>query len=210
MGPGLAGVASLTITWGLPTAGVVVLSSTRSAKPTGVSGFSAGPPVRGSNAYRMIRTRSVGAAGVKVPSCSYVWAVVFHAHVVPSRDDGTTLALIPECRVLAARRSACSRRGASAYGWLDVRGAVIGTAWSRAPAGVVTVAGEPVAVPIAPKPWNAVGWDTPQTAWGSGLRCCGLAGWGWGPLLFLQAGGGAGDDPRAPPGITCSAGPPPP
>src|SRR5207248_4142213 len=110
MGPGLAGVPSLTITWSLSTAGGVVLSSTRSAKPTGVSGFSAGPPVRGSNAYRMIRTRSVGAAGVKVPSCSYVWAVVFHTHVVPSRDGGTTLALIPVCRVLAARRSACSRR----------------------------------------------------------------------------------------------------
>src|SRR2546430_1465410 len=140
MGPGLAGVPSLTITWSLSTTGVVVLSSTRSAKPTGVSGFSAGPPVRGSSAYRMIRTRSVGAAGVKVPSCSYVWAVVFHTHVVPSRDAGTTLALIPECRVLAAMRSACSRRGASAYGWLDVRGAVIGTAWSKAPAGVVTVA----------------------------------------------------------------------
>ena len=187
MGPGLAGVPSLTITWSLSTAGVVVLSSTRSAKPTGVSGFSAGPPVRGSNAYRMMRTRSVGAAGVKVPSCSYVWAVVFHTHVVPSRDDGTTLALIPECRVLAARRSACSRRGASAYGWLDVRGAVIGTAWSRAPAGVVTVAGEPVAVPIAPKPWNAVDWNTPETAWRSELSCCGLARWAWGPVLLLQA-----------------------
>src|SRR5256885_1695419 len=150
MGPGLAGVPSLTITWSLSTAGVVVLSSTRSAKPTGVSGFSAGAPVRGSSAYRMIRTRSLGAAGVKVPSCSYVWAVVFHTHVVPSRDGGTTLALIPECRVLAARRSACSRRGASAYGWLDVRGAGIGTAWSRAPAGVVTVAGGPVAGGRAP------------------------------------------------------------
>src|SRR3989440_4074334 len=191
MGPGLAGVPSLTMTWSLSTAGVVVLSSTRSAKPTGVSGFSAGPPVRGSNAYRMIRTRSVGAAGVKVPSCSYVWAVVFHTHVVPSRDDGTTLALIPECRVLAARRSACSRRGASAYGWLDVRGAVIGTAWSRAPAGVVTVAGEPVAVPIAPQPWEAPDWDTPQPAARSELSCCGLARWAWGPVLLLQAAASA-------------------
>src|SRR2546430_16060244 len=95
MGPGLAGVPSLTITWSLSTAGVVVLSSTRSAKPTGVSGFSAGPPVRGANAYRMMRTRSGGAAGVKVPSCSYGWAVVFHTPVVPSRGDGATPALIP-------------------------------------------------------------------------------------------------------------------
>src|SRR2546421_4059355 len=173
MGPGLAGVPSLTMTWSLSTAGVVVLSSTRSAKPTGVSGFSAGPPVRGSNAYRMIRTRSVGAAGVKVPSCSYVWAVVFHTHVVPSRDDGTTLALIPACRVLAARRSACSRRGASAYGWLDVRGAVIGTAWSRAPAGVVTVAGEPVAGAGSPEPREPRGLDKPGTGPGVGPGVCG-------------------------------------
>src|SRR5256885_6178479 len=185
MGPGLAGVPSLTITWSLSTAGVVVLSSTRSAKPTGVSGFSAGPPVRGSSAYRMIRTRSVGAAGVKVPSCSYVWAVVFHTHVVPSRDAGTTLALIPECRVLAAMRSACSRRGASAYGWLDVRGAVIGTAWSKAPAGVVTVAGEPGAGPVTPKARDAGGWETPQTAWGSGLRCWWLADRALGPRPLL-------------------------
>src|SRR2546430_17081203 len=109
MGPGLAGVPSLTITWSLSTAGVVVLSSTRSAKPTGVSGFSAGPPVRGGNAYRMIRTRSGGAAGVKVPSCSYAWGVVFHTHAVPGRGAGATLALLPQCRVLAAGRGARRR-----------------------------------------------------------------------------------------------------
>src|SRR2546423_14184164 len=198
MGPGLAGVPSLTITWSLSTAGVVVLSSTRSAKPTGVSGFSAGPPVRGSSAYRMIRTRSLGAAGVKVPSCSYVWAVVFHTHVVPSRDGGTTLALIPECRVLAARRSACSRRGASAYGWLDVRGAVIGTAWSRAPAGVVTVAGEPVAGAGAPEPPDAGGLENPRRGPGAGGGWCGGGGRGGGARALVRGAGGPAGDRAAP------------
>jgi len=68
--PGLVGVPPLTITWSLSTAGAVVLSSTRSTKPVGVSGVSTMSSVIGSTAYRMIRTRSVGAAGVKVPSCS--------------------------------------------------------------------------------------------------------------------------------------------
>src|SRR2546423_6469213 len=94
---------------------------------------------------------------------------------------------MPEPSVRAARRSAWRRRGASAYAWPDVRGVTIGAATSSAPAGVDAAAGDPVAVPTAPKLWNTEDCNTPDTAWRSELSCCGLARCAWGPVLSLQA-----------------------
>src|SRR5256714_5909356 len=94
---------------------------------------------------------------------------------------------MPEPSVRAARRSAWRRRGASAYAWPDVRGVRIGAATSSAPDGVDAAAGDPVAVPTAPKLWNTEDCNTPDTAWRSELSCCGLARCAWGPVLSLQA-----------------------
>src|SRR2546426_2513585 len=100
----------------------------------------------------MMRTRSVGAAGVKVPSCSYAWVVVFHTHVVPSSGWGTTLALIaPPETVAAPRRSACRRAAEYASSVRDVRGGPIGAARSSAPTRLGAAAGEPVAALTALK-----------------------------------------------------------
>src|SRR5882762_2262037 len=93
----------------------------------------------------MIRTRSVGAAGVKVPSCSYAWVVVFHTHVVPRSAGGTTLALIPRENVAALRRSARRRAAEYPSSALDVRGGPIGVARSSA----LSRVGAPGQVPVA-------------------------------------------------------------
>src|SRR5689334_6303868 len=97
----------------------------------------------------------------------------------------------------AVARRACSRRGASAYGSLDVRGATIGAAARSAPAGVDTAAGDPVAVPIEPKLWNVVDWKTADTVWRSALSCCGLARCDCGPVELLQAAASAAMSPSA-------------
>src|SRR5437667_7881400 len=94
---------------------------------------------------------------------------------------------MPEPSLPAARRSACSRRGASRYAWPAVCGVVMGAAWSRAPAGVATVAGEPAAEPTTPKLASTDDCSTPDTAWRSELSCWGLARWAWGAVVLLQA-----------------------
>ncbi len=108
-------------------------------------------PVIGSTAYRMMRTRSVGAAGVKAPSCSYMWVVVFHTHVVPSSAGGTTLALMPPENVAAPRRSASKRAAAFACSALEERGGLMGAARSSMPTRLGAAAGEPAAPLIALK-----------------------------------------------------------
>src|SRR5882724_4120014 len=99
----------------------------------------------------MMRTRSVGAAGVKLPSCSYAWVVVFHTHVVPRSAGGTTLALIPPENVAALRRSARRRAAEYPSSALDVRGGPIGAARSSALNRLGAAAGEPAAPLTAPK-----------------------------------------------------------
>src|SRR5439155_10148662 len=106
----------------LSTARAVVLSSTRSTKPTDVSGFSTMSPVLGSTAYRVIRTRSPGAAGVALGSSTYAWVGRSHTNVLPSSGAGTTLALIPRENVAVLRRSARKRAAAFTSNVLDVRG----------------------------------------------------------------------------------------
>src|SRR5260370_3849697 len=81
----------------------------------------------------MMRTRSVGAAGVNVPSCSYLWVVGFHTHVVPSKAGGTTLALIPLEKVAAPARSACIRAAAFVRSALEMAGGVKGAARTSIP-----------------------------------------------------------------------------
>src|SRR2546422_9129354 len=75
-------------------------------------------------------------------------------------------ALIP----LAARRSAWRRCGVAAYGSFVELGARGLVARSSAPGGGVVAAGEPGAVPIAPKLLNTSGWKTALTVWRSELR----------------------------------------
>src|SRR5882724_10604225 len=173
--------------WRRLTAGDVVLSSTRSTKPVGVSGASTMLPVIGSTAYRMMRTRSVGAAGVKAPSCSYIWVVVFHTHVVPSSAGGTTLALMPPENVAAPRRSASRRAAAFASSALDLRGGVIGAARSSVPTRLGAAVGEPVARLTASKLCNIGDRSTPDTVSRLLLRRAGSDRCACGPVLSLQA-----------------------
>src|SRR5258707_14035423 len=92
----------------------------------------------------MMRTRSVGAAGVNVPSCSYLWVVGFHTHVVPSKAGGTTLALIPPEKVAAPTRSACIRAAAVVRSALEMAGGLKGAARNSIPIPLGAGAGEPV------------------------------------------------------------------
>src|SRR5260370_29001694 len=91
----------------------------------------------------MMRTRSVGAAGVNVPSCSYLWVVGFHTHVVPSKAGGTTLALIPPEKVAAPARSACIRAAAFVRRALEMAGGLKGAARSSVPRRLRAAAREP-------------------------------------------------------------------
>src|SRR2546422_3539571 len=75
-------------------------------------------------------------------------------------------ALIP----LAARRSAWRRCGVAAYGSFVELGARGLVPRSSAPGGVVVAAGEPGAVPIAPKLLNTSVWKTAPTVCRSELR----------------------------------------
>src|SRR3989442_13811005 len=93
----------------------------------------------------MMRTRSVGAAGVKVPSCSYLWVVVFHTHVVPSSAGGARLALIPPEKVAAPPRSACIRAAAVVRSAVEVPGGLHGGAGSSMPIRLAGAAWEPIA-----------------------------------------------------------------
>ncbi len=86
---------------------------------------------------------------MKAPSCSYLWVVVFHTHVVPSSAGGTTLALIPPETVAAPRRSARIRAAALAWSALEVRGGLNGAARSSMPIRLGTATGEPVAVSLS-------------------------------------------------------------
>src|SRR2546430_8673765 len=177
MGPGLAGVPSLTITWSLSTAGAVVLSSTRSTKPGLVSGVSTMSPVTGSTSYRMIRTRSPGADGVALGSSTYTWVVTSHTNVLPRSGAGTTLALIPPENVAALRRSARRRTAAFRSGVLDVRGGMIGAARSSVPIRLGAATGEPVVVSLTLlKLWNVGDSSTPDRVCRSLLQPAGAAG----------------------------------
>src|SRR5205823_11993449 len=93
LGGGAADVPPLTMTWSLSTGGAVVLSSTRSTKPTAVSGFCPMSPLFGSMAYRIIRTPVGSAAGVAIGSSTYARVVTSHTNVLPRSGVGTTLAL---------------------------------------------------------------------------------------------------------------------
>src|SRR5207245_11633646 len=75
-------------------------------------------------------------------------------------------ALIPA----AAARSAWRRWGVAAYACFVELGARGLVARSSAPGGVVVAAGEPGAVPIAPKLLNTSVWKTPLTVCKSELR----------------------------------------
>ena len=77
-------------------------------------------------------------------------------------------ALIPA----AAARSAWRRWGVAAYGCIVELGARGLVARSSAPGGVVVAAGEPGAVPIAPKLLNTSVWKTALTVCRSELRPC--------------------------------------
>src|SRR5881296_3837646 len=77
-------------------------------------------------------------------------------------------ALIPA----AAARSAWRRWGVAAYGCFVELGARGLVARSSAPGGVVVAAGEPGAVPIAPKLLNTSVWKTALTVCRSELRPC--------------------------------------
>src|SRR5258708_38234329 len=92
----------------------------------------------------MMRTRSVGAAGVNVPSCSYLWVVGFHTHVVPSKAGGAALALIPLEKVAAPARSACIRAAAFVRRALEMAGGLKGAARTRMPIRRGGAAGEHV------------------------------------------------------------------
>src|SRR6266480_3045381 len=188
MGPGLAGVPSLTITWSLSTAGAVVLSSTRSTKPVEVSGVSTTSPVTGSTAYRMIRTRSLAAAGVALGSSTYAWVVTSHTNVFPRSGAGTTLALIAPENTAALRRSARRRAAAFTSSVLDVRGGVIGAARSSAPMRLGAATGEPVVVSLTLlKLWIVGDSSTPDTVCRSLLKPAGLDRWACGPVISLHA-----------------------
>src|SRR5712691_8991825 len=151
----------------------------------------------------MMRTRSVGAAGVKVPSCSYLWVVVFHTHVVPSSAGGTTLALIPPEKVAAPPRSACIRAAAFVRSAVEVPGGLNEAARSSMPIRLGAAAGEPVAVSLT---LLTVERRREQYA-GHGLQIAAeRRGVG---QVSLRAGGVAagrrdecGDDREAPPGAT--------
>src|SRR6266513_3274011 len=188
MGPGLAGVPSLTITWSLSTAGAVVLSSTRSTKPTEVSGFSPMSPVFGSTAYRIIRTPFGSAAGVALGSSTYAWVVTSHTNVLPSSGAGTTLALIAPENTAALRRSARRRAAAFTSSVLDVRGGVIGAARSSAPMRLGAATGEPVDVSLTLlKLWNVGDSSTPDRVCRSLLKPAGSEAYACGPVLLQQA-----------------------
>src|SRR3989449_4761879 len=70
----------------------------------------------------------------------------------------------------AAARSAWRRWGVAAYGCIVELGARGLVARSSAPGGVVVAAGDPRAVPIAPKLLNTSVWKTALTVWRSELR----------------------------------------
>src|SRR5437870_13921460 len=95
-------------------------------------------------------------------------------------------ALIPA----AATRSAWRRWGVAAYGCFVELGARGLVARSSAPGGVVVAAGEPGAVPIAPKLLNTSVLKTALTGWRSELRPWGTGGGGVG--LSVQAATRAG------------------
>src|SRR5256885_5549664 len=188
MAPGLAGVPSVTITWSLSTAGAVVLSSTRSTKPRLVSGVSTMSPDTGSTAYRMIRTRSPGAAGVALGSSTYAWVETSRTNVLPNSGAGTTLALIPRENVAGLWRSASRRAAAFTSGELDVRGGRIGAARSSAPIRLGAATGEPVVVSLTLlKLWNGGERSTLDTVCRSALRPAGSERCACGPVLSLQA-----------------------
>src|SRR3989454_385980 len=100
------------------------------------------------------------------------WCVgTSHTSVLPHRVWGMTAvaaALIPA----AAARSAWRRWGVAAYGCIVELGARGLVARSSAPGGVVVAAGEPGAVPIAPKLLNTSVWKTALTVCRSELRPC--------------------------------------
>src|SRR6267143_3159447 len=136
----------------------------------------------------MMRTRSVGAAGVKVPSCSYLWVVGFHTHVVPSKADGTTLALIPLEKVAAPARSACIRAAAFVRSALEMAGGLNGAARSSMPIRLGAAAGEPVAVSLTLlKLWNVGESSTPDTVCRSLLSAAGSVRGACGPVVSLHA-----------------------
>src|SRR2546427_6729953 len=102
-------------------------------------------------------------------SSTYWWVLTSHTEVLPHRVWGMTpvaAALMPA----AARRSAWRRWGVAAYGCFVELGARGLVARSSAPGGVVVAAGEPGAVPIAPKLLKTSVWKTPLTVCRSELR----------------------------------------
>src|SRR2546422_5649451 len=126
--------------------------------------------VFGSRAYRMIRMRSDGAAGVYAAFSTYAWVVTSHVNVLPSRAGGTTLALMPLLKVVAMRCSAWSCVPPFRYGAATERGGTIGAARRSPPARVGAPTGEPDAKLSALKLWNVEDCNTPLTAWRSVLR----------------------------------------
>src|SRR2546426_5200150 len=104
-------------------------------------------------------------------SSTYWWVLTSHTYVLPHTAGGITpvvAAVIP----LAATRNACRRWGVAAYGCFVELGARGLVARSSAPGGVVVAAGEPGAVPIAPKLLKTSVWKTALTVCRSELRPC--------------------------------------
>src|SRR5712691_7235183 len=88
----------------------------------------------------------------------------------------------------AATRSACIRCGVAAYAWPGPGGAAGMVARNNAAPGTVgAAAGEPGAVPTAPKLWNTGASKTAATVWMSEFSCCGLLSWGAVPSLHAAA-----------------------
>src|SRR5260370_24960274 len=135
----------------------------------------------------MMRTRGVGVCGVRGASCSYLWVVGFHTHVVPSKAGGTTLALIPLEKVAAPARSACIRAAAFVRSALEMAGGLKGAARTSMPIRLGAAAGEPVAVSLTLlKLWNVGESRTPDTGCKSLLTAAGAGRGACGPVVSLQ------------------------